>query len=186
MEPQENKIRWSVASAMSAVCDSVNNSKLELNQNTKCKLAVQRLCKLYTLSELQAWILCVVCKNYIDNKKDTTTKGLAKFFGVPASLAKGWKNDIEDLKTKGFLRSVWPGGKLCPTGQLCNSIFTNTLYVPQQKRKLGGIGLSYAFYIGSKKSDGANMDKSGAKTMEFSSDFFGLKVSLKMAMGFVR
>lgn len=186
MEPQENKIRWSVASAMATVCDSVNNSKLELNQNTKCKLAVQRLCQLYTLSELQAWILCVVCKNYIDNKKDTTTKGLAKFFGVPASLAIGWKNDIEDLKAKGFLRSVWPGGKLRPTGQLCNSIFTNTLYIPQQKQKLSGIGLSYAFYIGSKKSDVDNMDKSGAKTMEFASDFLGLKVSLKMAMNLVR
>ena len=99
----ENKIRWSVASAMATVCDSLNNSKLELNQNTKCKLAVQRLCQLYTLSELQAWILRVVCKNYIDNKKDTTTKGLAKFFGVPASLAKGWKNDIETLRANGFL-----------------------------------------------------------------------------------
>ncbi len=186
MEHQENKIKWSVASAMSAVCDSLNNSKLELNQNTKCKLAVQRLCQLYTLSELQAWILCVVCKNYIDNKKDTTTKGLAKFFGVPASLAKGWKNDIETLKARGFLRSAWPRGKLRPTNQFCNSIFTNTMYVPPQKQKLSGIGLSYAFYIGSKKSDVDNMDKSGTKTMEFASDFLGLKVSLKMAMNLVR
>ena len=182
----DDKIKWSVASAMASVCDSVNNSKLELGQNSKCKLAVQRLCDLYKISELQTWILCVVCKNYIDNKKDTAAKGLAKYFGVPASLAKGWKNDIETLKANGFLRSVWPLGKLRPTGPICNSIFTNTLYVPQQKRKLGGIGLSYAFYIGSKKSDGANMDKSGTKTMEFSSDFLGLKVSLKMAMGFVR
>ena len=186
MEPQDNKIKWSVASAMSTVCDSVSNSKLELSQNSKCKLAVQRLCDLYKLSELQAWILCVVCKNYIDNKKDTAAKDLAKFFGVPASLAKGWKNDIEALKAKGFLRSVWPLGKLRPTGQLCNSIFTNTMYVPQQKRKLGGIGLSYAFYIGSKKSDDDNMDKNDAKTMEFASDFLGFKVSLKMAMSLVR
>ncbi|MEE3410843.1 MAG: hypothetical protein VZQ47_09815 [Treponema sp.] len=182
----DDKIKWSVASAMANVCDSVNNSKLELGQNSKCKLAVQRLSDLYKISELQTWILCVVCKNYIDNKKDTAAKGLAKYFGVPASLAKGWKNDIEDLKAKGFLRSVWPGGKLRPTGQLCNSIFTNTLYVPQQKRKLDGIGLSYAFYIGSKKSDVDNMDKSCAKTMEFASDFLGLKMSLKMAMNLVR
>lgn len=164
---------------MSTVCDGVNNSKLESGQNSKCKLSVQRLCDLYKISEQQAWILCVVCKNYIDNKKDTAAKSLAKFFGVPASLAKGWKNDIETLKVNGFLRSVWPLGKLRPTGPICNSIFTNTLYVPQQKRKLGGIGLSYPFTSVPKRAMAPTWIKAAPKRWSFQATFLALRCRLK-------
>ena len=186
MEPQDKKIRWCVATAMCDVYDGICNSKLKVRQTVKYKLAIKRLCELYNLSETQVWILCVACENYIDEVGDTTLKNLGDSLRIPALMIMGWKDEIENLRDRGFLENDWARDRFRPVGEFCNSIFTNTLYVPPQKQKLSGIGLSYAFYIGSKKSDVNNMDKSGAKTMEFASDFLGLKVSLKMAMNLVR
>ena len=159
MQDQDKKIRWDVASAMSAVYSTVYNSKLKVRQTVKYKLAIQRLCQLYNLSETQVWILCVTCENYIEDDEDTTIKGLGDRLRIPALMIMGWKDDIDNLKDRGFLENNWARDRFRPVGEFCNSLFTNTLFVPRPKKAIDDIGFVKIFYARCKNRKDNDMDQ---------------------------
>ncbi|MEE3410842.1 MAG: ATP-binding protein [Treponema sp.] len=159
MQDQDKKIRWDVASAMSAVYSTVYNSKLKVRQTVKYKLAIQRLCQLYNLSEQQVWILCVACENYIEDDEETTIKGLGAVLRVPALMIMGWKADIDNLKDRGFFENDWARDRFRPVGEFCNSLFTNTLFVPRPKKAIDDIAFVKIFYARCKNRKDNDMDQ---------------------------
>lgn len=99
MEKQivEKKLRWSVAKAMSCVCETVHNSKLRIKETNDYKKAMERLTSLYGLTAVQIWILCIVCERYFDRNTSTSMKNLSDTVGTSAMSIIGWKADVQSL-----------------------------------------------------------------------------------------
>lgn len=141
MEKQivEKKLRWSVAKAMSCVCETVQDSKLRIKETNDYKTAIKRLTSLYDLTATQIWILCLVCERYFNKNKSTSMKDLSEAVGTPAMSIIGWKADVQSLIERGFLEWDKYNVEFQPVREFCDSLYDNDVFVPQEKHEMDEI-----------------------------------------------
>ena len=141
MEKQivEKKLRWSVAKAMSCVCETVHNSKLRIKETNDYKKAMERLTSLYDLTAVRIWILCIVCERYFDRNTSTSMKNLSDTVGMSAMSIIGWKADVQSLVERGFLEWDQYNRDFKPVREFCESLYDNVVFVPQEKHEMDEI-----------------------------------------------
>lgn len=135
MEEQlkEKKIRWNISKAMSAVYQSLNDSKLKIK---KQKLIAQ------------IWILCLACERYFECEDSITFKNISSELDVPVMSIISWKKEIEFLIEHGFLEHSGRNGAVQPINDFSESICNNTEYIPQAKKEDDDIDfISYMAWV---------------------------------------
>ena len=137
MEEQlkEKKIRWNISKAMSAVYQSLNDSKLKIKKTKAYSAAMDNLKTLYNLSQTQIWILCLACERYFECEDSITFKNISSELDVPVMSIISWKKEIEFLIEHGFLEHSGRNGGVQPINDFSESIYNNTEYIPQAKKE---------------------------------------------------
>ena len=141
MEKQivEKKLRWSVAKAMSCVCETVHNSKLRIKETNDYRTAMERLTSQYDLTAVRVWILCIVCERYFNKNYSTNMKDLSEAVGTSAMSIIGWKADVQSLVERGFLEWDNDDVEFQPVREFCDSLYDNAVFVPQEKHEMDEI-----------------------------------------------
>lgn len=137
MEEQlkEKKIRWNISKAMSAVYQSLNDSKLRIKKTKAYSAAMENLKTLYNLNQTQIWILCLACERYFECEDSITFKNISSELDVPVMSIISWKKEIEFLIEHGFLEHSGRNGGVQPINDFSESIYNNTEYIPQAKKE---------------------------------------------------
>ncbi|WP_297649010.1 ATP-binding protein [uncultured Treponema sp.] len=137
MEEQlkEKKIRWNISKAMSAVYQSLNDSKLRIKKTKAYSAAMDNLRTLYNLNQTQVWILCIACERYFECEDSITFKNISSELDVPVMSIISWKKEIEFLIEHGFLEHSGRNGGVQPINDFSESIYNNTEYIPQAKKE---------------------------------------------------
>lgn len=137
MEEQlkEKKIRWNISKAMSAVYQSLNDSKLRIKKTKAYSAAMDNLKTLYNLNQTQIWILCLACERYFECEDSITFKNISSELDVPVMSIISWKKEIEFLIEHGFLEHSGRNGAVQPINDFSESIYNNTEYIPQAKKE---------------------------------------------------
>lgn len=137
MEEQlkEKKIRWNISKAMSAVYQSLNDSKLRIKKTKAYSAAMDNLRTLYNLNQTQIWILCLACERYFECEDSITFKNISSELDVPVMSIISWKKEIEFLIEHGFLEHSGRNGGVQPINDFSESIYNNTEYIPQAKKE---------------------------------------------------
>lgn len=150
MEKQlkEKKIRWNISKAMSAVYQSLNDSKLKIKKTKAYSAAMDNLKTLYNLNQTQIWILCLACERYFECEDSITFKNISSELDVPVMSIISWKKEIEFLIEHGFLEHSGRNGGVQPINDFSESIYNNTEYIPQAKKEDDDIDfISYMAWV---------------------------------------
>ena len=141
MEKQlkEKKIRWNISKAMSCVYEVLKESKLKIKATQQYKTAMDRLTKLYGLTQLQVWVLCLTCEYFVEHDVCSTLRNLAEIVDVPVMTIVGWKKEVENLIEKGFLEWNIENDDFQPVKDFCESLYNNTSYIPQPKHEIDDV-----------------------------------------------
>ena len=141
MEEQlkEKKIRWNISKAMSSVYQSLNGSKLKIKKTKTYSAAMENLKALYNISQIQVWILCLVCERYFEREDSSYLQNISGKLGVPVMSIIRWKKEIEFLVEHGFLEHCGRNDAVQPLNDFSESIYNNTEYIPQAKKEVDDI-----------------------------------------------
>ena len=141
MEAQlkEKKIRWNISKAMSSVYQSLNGSKLKIKKTKIYSAAMENLKALYNISQIQVWILCLVCERYFEREDSSSLQNISGKLGVPVMSIIRWKKEIEFLVEHGFLEHCGRNDAVQPLNDFSESIYNNTEYIPQAKKEVDDI-----------------------------------------------
>ncbi|MBO4638895.1 MAG: ATP-binding protein [Treponema sp.] len=135
----EKKIRWNISKAMACVFETFKDSKLKIKKTKQYTIAMEKLTDLYKLSQIQIWIICVVCDKYIAYHDSSSIRDICNTIAVTAMSIMSWRKDIETLVEKGFFE--WHRGKdnFQPASDFCESLYNNVEFVPQSKKEVDDI-----------------------------------------------
>ena len=141
MEKQlkEKKIRWSISKAMSCVYEVLKESKLKIKATQQYKTAIDRLTKLYGLTPLQVWVLCLTCEYFVEHDDSSTLCNLADIVDVPVMTIIGWKKEVENLIEKGFLEWNRVNDDFQLVNEFCESLYINANYITQPKHEIDDV-----------------------------------------------
>ena len=134
-EMKEKKIRWNISKAMSSVYQSLNGSKLKIKKTKIYSAAMENLKALYNISQIQVWILCLVCERYFEREDSSSLQNISGKLGVPVMSIIRWKKEIEFLVEHGFLEHCGRNDAVQPLNDFSESIYNNTEYIPQAKKE---------------------------------------------------
>ena len=135
---KEKKIRWNISKAMSCVCQTLNGSKLKIKPTAQYKSSMEKLQKLYNLSQTQVWILCLTCEDYIQDEDSISMQNLSESLLVSALEIMKWKEDIDKLIELGFLEND-RYRKFQPVSDFCYSLYHNTCFIPKSNHGVDDI-----------------------------------------------
>ena len=138
-EMKEKKIRWNISKAMSSVYQSLNGSNLEIKKTKIYSAAMENLKALYNISQIQVWILCLVCERYFEREDSSSLQNISGKLGVPVMSIIRWKKEIEFLVEHGFLEHCGRNDAVQPLNDFSESIYNNTEYIPQAKKEVDDI-----------------------------------------------
>ena len=138
-EMKEKKIRWNISKAMSSVYQSLNGSKLKIKKTKIYCAAMENLKALYNISQIQVWILCLVCERYFEREDSSSLQNISGKLGVPVMSIIRWKKEIEFLVEHGFLEHCGRNDAVQPLNDFSESIYNNTEYIPQAKKEVDDI-----------------------------------------------
>lgn len=138
-EMKEKKIRWNISKAMSSVYQSLNGSKLKIKKTKIYSAAMENLKALYNISQIQVWILCLVCERYFEREDSSSLQNISGKLGVPVMSIIRWKKEIEFLVEHGFLEHCGRNDAVQPLNDFSESIYNNTEYIPQAKKEVDDI-----------------------------------------------
>lgn len=138
-EMKEKKIRWNISKAMSSVYQSLNGSKLKIKKTKIYSAAMENLKALYNISQIQVWILCLVCERYFEREDSSSLQNISGKLGVPVMSIIRWKKEIEFLVEQGFLEHCGRNDAVQPLNDFSESIYNNTEYIPQAKKEVDDI-----------------------------------------------
>ena len=138
-EMKEKKIRWNISKAMSSVYQSLNGSKLKIKKTKAYSAAMENLKALYNISQIQVWILCLVCERYFEREDSISLQNISGELGVPVMSIICWKKEIEFLVEHGFLEHCGRNDAVQPLNDFSESIYNNTEYIPQAKKEVDDI-----------------------------------------------
>lgn len=138
-EMKEKKIRWNISKAMSSVYQSLNGSKLKIKKTKIYSAAMENLKALYNISQIQVWILCLVCERYFEREDSSSLQNISGKLGVPVMSIIRWKKEIEFLVEHGFLEHCGRNDAVQPLNDFSESIYNNTEYIPQVKKEVDDI-----------------------------------------------
>ncbi len=136
---KEKKIRWSISKAMSCVYEVLKESKLKIKATQQYKTAMDRLTKLYGLTQLQVWVLCLTCVYFVERDDSSTLRNLADVVDVPVMTIIGWKKEVEKLIEKGFLEWDRVNDDFQPVNEFCESLYINANYITQPKHEIDDV-----------------------------------------------
>ena len=134
-EMKEKKIRWNISKAMSSVYQSLNGSKLKIKKTKTYSAAMENLKALYNINQIQVWILCLACERYFEREDSISLQNISGELGVPVMSIICWKKEIEFLVEHGFLEHCGRNDAVQPLNDFNESIYNNTEYIPQAKKK---------------------------------------------------
>lgn len=134
-EMKEKKIRWNISKAMSSVYQSLNGSKLKIKKTKTYSAAMEKLKALYNISQIQVWILCLAFERYFERKDSISLQNISGELGVPVMSIICWKKEIEFLVEHGFMEHCGRNDAVQPLNDFRESIYNNTEYIPQAKKK---------------------------------------------------
>ena len=134
-EMKEKKIRWNISKAMSSVYQSLNGSKLKIKKTKTYCAAMEKLKALYNISQIQVWILCLAFERYFERKDSISLQNISGELGVPVMSIICWKKEIEFLVEHGFMEHCGRNDAVQPLNDFRESIYNNTEYIPQAKKK---------------------------------------------------
>ena len=66
-EMNEKKIRWNIPKAMACVYQGLDDSKLKIKKTKPYTTAMENLKTLYNLTQIQTWLLCIICERYFED-----------------------------------------------------------------------------------------------------------------------
>ena len=138
-EMKEKKIRWNISKAMSSVYQSLNGSKLKIKKTKIYSAAMENLKAPYNISQIQVWILCLVCERYFEREDSSSLQNISGKLGVPVMSIIRWKKEIEFLVEHGFLEHCGRNDAVQPLNDFSESIYNNTEYIPQAKKEVDDI-----------------------------------------------
>lgn len=138
-EMKEKKIRWNISKAMSSVYQSLNGSNLKIKKTKIYSAAMENLKALYNISQIQVWILCLVCERYFEREDSSSLQNISGKLGVPVMSIIRWKKEIEFLVEHGFLEHCGRNDAVQPLNDFSESIYNNTEYIPQAKKEVDDI-----------------------------------------------
>ena len=138
-EMKEKKIRWNISKAMSSVYQSLNGSNLKIKKTKIYSVAMENLKALYNISQIQVWILCLVCERYFEREDSSSLQNISGKLGVPVMSIIRWKKEIEFLVEHGFLEHCGRNDAVQPLNDFSESIYNNTEYIPQAKKEVDDI-----------------------------------------------
>ena len=138
-EMKEKKIRWNISKAMSSVYQSLNGSNLKIKKTKIYSVAMENLKALYNISQIQVWILCLVCERYFEREDSSSLQNISGKLGVPVMSIIRWKKEIEFLVEHGFLEHCGRNDAVQPLNDFSESIYNNTEYVPQAQKEVDDI-----------------------------------------------
>lgn len=138
-EMKEKKIRWNISKAMSSVYQSLNGSKLKIKKTKIYSAAMENLKALYNISQIQVWILCLVCERYFEREDSSSLQNISGKLGVLVMSIIRWKKEIEFLVEHGFLEHCGRNDAVQPLNDFSESIYNNTEYIPQAKKEVDDI-----------------------------------------------
>lgn len=138
-EMKEKKIRWNISKAMSSVYQSLNGSKLKIKKTKIYSAAMENLKALYNISQIQVWILCLVCERYFEREDSSSLQNISGKLGVPVMSIIRWKKEIEFLVEHGFLEHCGRNDAVQPLNDFSESIYNNTEYIPQAQKEVDDI-----------------------------------------------
>lgn len=138
-EMKEKKIRWNISKAMSSVYQSLNGSKLKIKKTKIYSAAMENLKALYNISQIQVWILCLVCERYFEREDSSSLQNISGKLGVPVMSIIRWKKEIEFLVEHGFLEHCGRNDAVQPLNDFSESLYNNTEYIPQAKKEVDDI-----------------------------------------------
>lgn len=144
-EMKEKKIRWNISKAMSSVYQSLNGSNLKIKKTKIYSAAMENLKALYNISQIQVWILCLVCERYFEREDSSSLQNISGKLGVPVMSVIRWKKEIEFLVEHGFLEHCGRNDAVQPLNDFSESIYNNTEYIPQAKKEVDDI--EFIFYM---------------------------------------
>ena len=131
-----DKIRWSVSKAMSCVFDALKKSKLRIKKTRAYSSAISRLCKLYGLSQVQVWILCMVCDRYVSRDDSFIMSNFSDVLEVSAMSIMTWKKEVELLIEKGFFEWNRRDNDFQPANDYMASLYENTGFAAKERREV--------------------------------------------------
>ena len=129
------KIKWNVPKAMSCVFAVLTKSKLRIKKTKAYSTAINRLCKMYGLSQTQVWILCMVCDRWIARDDSFIMKNFSDVLEVSAMSTMTWKKEVEILIEKGFLEWNKRNYDFKPSNDFMNTLYENTRFTAKEKRE---------------------------------------------------
>ncbi len=133
------RIRWNIPKVMSCVFDALTKSKLRIKKTKVYSTAINRLCKLYGLSQTQVWILCMVCDRYVARNDSFIMNNFSDVLEVSAMSIMAWKKEVEILIEKGFLEWNKRNYDFQPASDFMNSLCENTGFEAKEKARVDDI-----------------------------------------------
>lgn len=107
------------------VFGALKESKLRIKKTKQYTASMEKLTKLYKLSQTQIWIICIACDKYIAFHDSCTMKYICNTLEVSAMTIMTWRKDIELLIEKGFLEWQRIHDKFQPVSDFCDSLYNN-------------------------------------------------------------
>jgi AAA+ superfamily predicted ATPase len=138
-EMMEIKVKWNISKAMACVFGALKESKLRIKKTKQYTASMEKLTKLYKLSQTQIWIICIACDKYIAFHDSCTMKDICNTLEVSAMTIMTWRKDIESLIEKGFLEWQRIHDKFQPVSDFCDSLYNNVEFIPQAKKEFDDI-----------------------------------------------
>lgn len=119
------KVRWSVANALSTVYEKLHGSKLKFRKNEKFNEAMARLQDYMGTNEVQTWIMSIILALYFECP-DTTwdVTDLRRDVECDALKSVTWVAEIETLKKMHYLKST-RGNNFFPTDVVTVAVANN-------------------------------------------------------------
>lgn len=154
-ELKTQKIRWNISQAMSCIFEKLSKSNCKTKKGYKQSL--EKLMKLYNLNQTQTWILCMTCERFIESGTFSTLRDLADILDVPAMSIMKWKSEIDELVDCVFLEWIVINSEFMPVSSFCDSLYSNTSFIPHPKREIDEI--EFLDYFANRYESRRNEDK---------------------------
>ena len=136
---EEKKIKWSISKAMSCVYQALDDSRLKVKKTKQYTTAMENLKELYNLTQIQIWLLCIICERYFEDCDSTSMKNISRVIDLPVMSIINWKQERDKLEEKGFLEHRGSNDAVQPISEFRETLFSNTEFHPQGKHEVDEI-----------------------------------------------
>ena len=134
-EMNEKKIRWNISKAMACVYQVLNESKLKIKKTKSYTTAMENLKTLYNLSQIQIWLLCIICERYFEDEDSSSMKDISYTLKVPVMTIMNWKAERDKLEERGFIEHRGSHDAVQPVSEFRDALIKNIEFIAPEKKE---------------------------------------------------